>query len=303
MVRLVLVGMIVCAVGVANGAEAWPRDGGGNYCQILDGLSDPLYQVEVDFIGGCEFEEYGKSSILEVDGDWEVAYFRGVLWGDVDMDIFLDSFLFLDSAGIDLPEYLGVAALDVGWTYRTGGPLSVQTRAMPGVYSDFQAFEADALSMPFSVAMIHAVDKNLSGILGAEIRPDFNQTVMPMVGVVWKAADSFRVDARLPESRLEYFVSPSWSTHMNFAWRNTTFDLEDDRDAITFEDLEVGVGVTLRPSDQYAFTATVGMRFEGSVEYEKLGGEDARAEAEVVKEENIRVDEATFVRVGLVGPF
>ena len=292
-IGLILIG-IATGAGMGHGAAAWPQDRKAGYCQILDDTSDPLYRVRLGYVSESRFENSGKSASLELDADWEVAYFRDVLWGNLDMSLRLDTLMFLDSADINLPDLVTAAAFDAGWTFRSGGALGVQARVMPGVYSDLESLDGEAVAMPFSLAAIHAFNPSLSGMLGAEIRPGFERSVMPLVGVVWEIADNLRLDARLPESRFEYFITPDWSTYLGFAWRNTTFDLDDEHDAITVEDFEFGGGVTLRASDQVDFIAELGTRFSRSVEYDKV----ARNE-----ESEIDVENAVFVRVGLGGPF
>jgi hypothetical protein len=290
----VVIGLAILAAASAASGAAWPGGGAAPRCRILDDTTSPLYRFRLGYTPDSRFEERGKSPMLELDAEWEIAYFRDVLWGDLDVRTRLDTLQFLGSADIALPDLLMVLALETGWTYRSGDAWGLRTRLMPGLYNDLKSFDGGAFAVPFSMEYIHAFNPDLSGVIGAAFRPGFERTVMPCVGVVLGVGDVLRIDARLPEGRLEWFFARDWSAHLGFRWRNLTYDLDDAHEAITVEDFEFGGGLTVRASDQTAFTAELGTRFGRSVEY------DTTAPKEPVEYD---VEDAVFLRVGLVGPF
>jgi hypothetical protein len=289
---LVSLGFAVLASAVSG--AAWPGRDAAPQCRILDDTTTPLYRFRFAYVPDSRFENSGKSPMLELDADWEIAFFRNILWGDIDLRTRLDTLQFLGSADIALPNLLTVLALDTGWTYRSGAAWGVRTRLTPGLYSDFETFDGDAFACPFAMEYIHAFNSDLSGLIGAGFRPGFDRTVMPHVGVVMGVGEALRIDARLPESRLEWFIARDWSAHLCFRWRNLTYALDDAHKEITVEDFEFGGGLTVRASDQTAFTAELGTRFDRSVAY------DVTAPKEPSEYD---VEDAFFMRVGLVGPF
>ena len=134
---IVLVLVALMAAGVVSAAE-WPGDRGERpYCQILDNPSEPLYRIRLGYVSESDVEDGGSTSLIELEADWEFAYFRNVMRGDVDCDLMLDTVLFMDSAGIDLPNQATVLALDAGWVARSGGT-AFALRTQPGVYSDLE---------------------------------------------------------------------------------------------------------------------------------------------------------------------
>ncbi|MBN1557663.1 MAG: hypothetical protein JW951_05915 [Lentisphaerae bacterium] len=286
--------LVLLAAITAAGAE-WPRDTGSRpYCQILDNPGDPLYRFRLGYVSESGVEDAGDTSLIEIEADWEFAYFRNILRGDVDCDLNLEMVFFMDAADIELPSQVAVLALDAGWAVRSRGGAALALRMQPGIYSDLEGFSGDVFSIPFSAALIHAFNPSLSGMLGVSVRPDFDRTLLPLVGVVWEVNDQLRLDARLPESRLEWYMTPDWSTHLGLDWRNMSYALDDSRDVLTLEDFRLAWGVTHRTADQLEVSAEVGTLFERSVTFDDVPPKEP---------DTFDMDSDLFVRFALGGPF
>ena len=300
-ISVILAAISIMFASAAKGTT-WRSEQGPNYCQILDDISGPVYQVGMGYISKSRFEgssgKHGKSAFLEMDGDWAFAYFRDVIFGDVDLNFRLRSILFTDSAGkVRLPGQVAKIALDTGWTARYENGMAVQARAVPGIYSDMEEIGSDDIFIPFSLSLIRAYNPQLSGIAGFEIRPGFETSIMPLIGVEWEINDVLKLDARLPESRLVWFAHRDWTTQLGFEWHNMSFGLGDDRDQITVEDYRAYWGLTCRISDQLEFTGELGRVFERSVEFKERA-----ADADGV-DTDLDLGNAILVRFVLGGAF
>jgi hypothetical protein len=250
-----------------------------------------VYRVSLAVIPESRFEGYGDSPAMEIDGDWHCAYFRGVIYGDLDVSFRLRSMVFPDSVGLGLPDQLAAFALDAGWTFRRADGLAFQVRGRPGLYSDLEGSVSDMFHVPFSLAAIRSFDERLSGIIGLDVRPGFEMPVMPRLGLAWEVFDTVRLEAGLPAGKLTWLVAADWSTHLAFEWRNTSFDLEDDHDQITVEDFRASWGLTRRLYEDLYLGGELGYVFERSVEF----GEEFTEEVEV--------EDRMVFRFGLNGPF
>ncbi|MDD5522350.1 MAG: DUF6268 family outer membrane beta-barrel protein [Kiritimatiellae bacterium] len=289
--------LLVCLFGIsAFAAKAAKRDK-NDICQILDVPFEPVVQLSGGFVQSSPVEDYGDISLVEIDAHWAFAHLWDILFGDIDMALRLNSTFFSDSTDIDLPSQLSRIALGAGWTGRFGDGISLQARIFPGIYSDFREFGQEALYMPVSVAVIKAFDSKLSGIVGAEVRPGFEQQIMPLIGVAWMINERTRLDARLPESRFVYYLGRGWSTHAGFKWSNMSYGIHENNlgaDQVTMEDFRLFWGTTFRLSDNIQFSGEIGRAFERDIEYDNT---DTGAESK------FDVDAATFVRFTLGGPF
>jgi len=257
-----------------------------------------VYHVSLGYVPESRFEGYGKSALLELEGDWMLAYLTDVARGDIDFNFRVRSTLFLDSAELQLPDQVAKIAIDAGWIWRYQNGMAIQFRAVPGIYSDLEEIDTDIFFVPFSCSLIRTFNRQLSGIVGAELRPGFEREIMPIIGLEWEINDALRLEARLPESRFIYFVSPNWTTYLGFDWQNTSFRLSEsesyDRDLVTIEDFRTCWGLTHWISDQLHLTGEVGHVFDRNIEFK--GSADG-------PDSEIDIESGMFVRFGLGGPF
>lgn len=275
-------------------ATTWPEERGIPYCQILDDLSDPAYEFGVGYLPRQDFENEEGSGMLEMDARWHVRYFRNILYGDIDCVLEARSIAFIHSPEVDLPSQVAQIGADIGWTHRFPDGLSFQLRAMPGIYSDLEELGSDMFFFPFSWAVIRAFSPDLSGEVGLDIRPRFDREIMPRIGLAWEPTDDWRVDARLPESSLTWFVTPDWSTRLLFKWMNTTYAIADDRDLLTLEDFRLGWEVTYRLPEQIQLSAQLGYVFGRDIVFDNTEPKEPSV---------VDIDSGTFLRFALGGPF
>jgi hypothetical protein len=275
-------------------ATMWPEERGIPYCQILDDLSDPAYEFDVGYLTRQDFEDDDGSGMMELGARWHFAYFRNVLYGDVDCTLRARSTAFLHSSDLDLPSQVARLGVDAGWTHRFADGLAFQLRAAPGIYSDLEELGSDAFFFPFSWAVIRAFSPALSGIVGLDIRPGFDREIMPRIGLAWEPGHSWRAEARLPESSLTWFVTPDWSTRAGFEWMSMSYALEDGRDLLTLEDFRLSWELTYRLPEQIQVSARLGYAFGRDLVFDDVGPKEAAS---------IDIDSGTFVRFALGGPF
>lgn len=297
MVGIVFLGMSVLLASSAIAATlSWEQS--MEYCQILDTPPVSVCQVGLRFAPESRFEGYGQSAFLELEADWEFAYFKNVVLGDIDLNFKLRSILLLDSAELQLPDQVAKIALDAGWTWRKENGIALQLRTTPGIYSDLEEIDTDILFTPFSCSLIRAFNPKLSGIVGFELRPGFEREIMPVIGIEWEINDFLRLAAGLPESRFVCSITEDWSTHLGFNWQNTSFRLREkgdyDRDLITIEDFRAYWGLTHKISDQLMFTGELGYVFDRSVEFK----DPAEGLAS-----DVDIERAMFMRFALGVPF
>jgi hypothetical protein len=271
--RLVTGFVIVLLFSVGYCTAAWFWEEQVDYCQILDSPSEAMCEVGTTLLPDSRFGDYGSSTLLELEGRWEFAYLRDIARGDVDVDLRVLTTLFFGSAGLQLPDQLAKIAVDAGWTRRCENGFSFVVRAAPGIYSDIEKIALDVLFMPVSCTIIRAFSPELSGKAGLEIRPGFDRTIMPLVGIAWEAREDIRLEAQLPKSRLVYFMEKDLYAHAALEWRNTSYRLREkgsyDRDMMTIEDFRLSFGLTHRMSDELHITGEIGRCFDRRVEFKE----------------------------------
>ena len=100
-----LIILLILSTSIAMGATKYIDMGAtkseqiGMTCQILDNPLKPAYQVGIGYVMESRFKgdagEYGKSAFLEINSDWAFAYFRNILYGNIDLNLQTRSILFM----------------------------------------------------------------------------------------------------------------------------------------------------------------------------------------------------------------
>lgn len=267
------------------------------HCQILDFTSEPACRAGLAYVTESAFEDYGESGVVEMDTRWQLAYFFGILYGDIDLSALLEADFYLDESELLLPDQLVALAVEAGWTWRFRDGLGLRLAAAPGLYSDLEAW-GEALFVPYSVCAVKAFDSRLSGKLGFSHRPGFERPFMPVIGLAWDLPRRMRLELGLPDSRLTLYWARDWTTYAGVEWESTSYAIGDkgdfDREMVTQEDFRAFAGLTFRATAELHFSVEGGLLFNRDVEF----SEDAPG-----VQENIDVDDALFLRFGLTGPY
>jgi hypothetical protein len=289
--------LVLSCCGAAR-AGTQPIMLGQGECQILDAVTEPIYEVGLSIVPNSSVGESGDTALVELDARWDVAYFRDVLYADLDLAFEFSGILVTDSAGLQLPDQLVQLNLDAGLAWRFVGGTALQFGLKPGIYSDFEEVSADALAFPSSLALIQSFDPTVSGIIGLELRPSFETKIMPLIGVAWQPLDVLRVEAGLPRSRLSCVFNNAWSGHLGLTWNNVSYQLREkgdfDRKRLEVEDFRLYAGATRRLSDLLQITGEIGHRFDRQFEFRYTTDDLPR---------KVEVEDAFYIRVGVGGPF
>ncbi len=273
-------------------------DATSSSCQILDRSFDSSYELGLAFVPMSRLSGHGETRIAEFDGSCELGYFRDVLLGDIDVHLDLDGKLFFSSARINLPDQLVALAADSGWTWRYVNGSALQVRIAPGIYSDIEELSLDSFAMPVSAAGVMTFNPQISATVGAQLRLGFERIFMPIIGVVWGPADWLRVEATLPEAKAICHWNDVWSSYVGWAWESTTYTIRDksnfDRRKMGMEAYRTTVGLSYALSDELRVMGEIGQLSGRTLEFNR------RAPG---MESEIDIRSATFVRVGIGGPF
>jgi|GEM_PF-1087373 len=284
------------SIGMPGGSA--PSGGGSYKNQILDAADKPAYDAKMGYILPADFGRHGSSGVMELQGDWEFAYFRDVLSADVDLNLLLRSYLFTSGTDLHLPNQVTALALDAGATWRFEDATGLQFRGKPGFYSDMGGL-ADGLNMPVSLAVVKAFNNELSGLAGLEWRPGFDRPIMPLLTMEMLIQDTVRLRLGVPENRITYYAAPDFAVYAGLDWENTTFALSDsvdgvDRKSLTLDDYRYYVGGSYQMPGQVRLIGELGQVYDRNVTIKYDGAR---------KDDDVDADAALFVRFGLLGMF
>ena len=154
-------------------------------------------------------------------------------------------------AGIpSLPAQLYDAFVEFRWLTMWTEKLGIELALIPGIYSDFERWDSDALRIKGRVATLYKRTPEKSLILGLTYldREDFN--FLPIVGVLWTPNDCWRYELVFPTPKVawRFDYGPDWDDWLYVAgeFGGDTYSIElvpGTQDVLTYRDIRVRVGV------------------------------------------------------------
>lgn len=201
--------------------------------------------------------------IFEIDGRWDALEFRNVLYGDITLALTPSLRILTDDANIKyMPSALMALPVDATWIWRYLNGWSLEIGATPGIYADVEAlFLARAISLPFRACLYYNFSDETAVRFGGIVRPNWNQTFMPIIGVAWKPSEMFRMEVGVPETLAQARFG-LFSIYGRLDWLNTTYAIKDKANCperITFNDWRAGVGVTFDITDSLSIACETGV--------------------------------------------
>lgn len=235
----------------ALAAWCWPivaiAQGDYPICQIMDRVETPAWEVRAGYLTEEEIDQptADKSGVISIEGGGGIAYFQTGL-GDFDITGDYSLWHFTSSGGIDLPDQVGSATLQLTHTLRSWAGQGLRIDLRPGFYGDPGDAGSDDLFIPFGVAGISTINPQLSTLLGLNIYPDFDRVADPVFGLRYAPNESLMVDAMYPHSRLVLVTSGGWEFELGVRiLRQLEFQLEEDdpRERLIIEESRAYVGM------------------------------------------------------------
>lgn len=139
----------------------------------------------------------------------------------------------------------------------------------PGVYSTFDDVSWRHVDAPLFLGAAYLANPDLQWLLGVRIAMRSEYPVIPAVGVRWKFADDWTLNALFPSPRVEYELSSSVKLHLGADFRGGYFRVGDtfgsdrgapelDRQILDYFELSVGPGFSWKIRPNITLEATAG---------------------------------------------
>ena len=224
--------------------------------------SDAWYRLA--YIGTGDIEDSTDGfGLINADAHFRLAEFRGLLAGDLFIDLNPSIGVLTDDAGFScMPSVLVALPFDFTWIWRYLNGWSLELGIRPGIYADTDAlFQSGAFGFPFRGCFYYALSEVAAVRFGAEIRPGWDLVAMPLVGIAWQPSEMFFAEIGLPRSLAELQLGPV-GIYGKIAWNNTTYALDGgggEPEDFTLNGWQFGAGVSI------AFTETIRLAAETGV--------------------------------------
>ncbi len=169
-----------------------------------------------------------------------------------------------------LPGTLQSLSAVVGLDLQLFDSWLVRIEAQPGFYSGSADFAARDFNVPFVIGGTYIASADLQWIVGLSADVNRALPVLPAVGVRWKFADRWVLDAILPRPRLEYEVSKELTIFGGADLRGSTFRVSHDfgtahgdphlnRALVDLTEIRAGIGASWKISSWFQADVEAGV--------------------------------------------
>ena len=127
-----------------------------------------------------------------------------------------------------LPNTLQSLALVVGADFQAGEAWLFRLEAMPGLYAGNTDFRLESFNVPVILGGSYFVSADLQLIAGIEVDFNARYPVLGAVGLRWKFAPDFVLNAVLPNPRIEYNYGKALTFYAGGDIRTATYRVDSD---------------------------------------------------------------------------
>ena len=234
------------------------------YSSFLDASNESESWFRGTLVSSADIKGLGDGfGIFDLEAHFNTWNGRNIFSGDMTIDIDPAVKVLTDDAGLSyMPGVLLEVPVDINWTWRYINGWSFDLGFRPGIYSDVETFfDFSMFSFPISGCFYYAFSPATSFRAGMELRPGWDQVIMPLVGLAWQPSDMLRCELGLPRSLIDCQLGPIGLFGL-VQWNNTTYALSGDDNGpedITFNDWQVGGGATISFTETCRLTLELGL--------------------------------------------
>ena len=169
-----------------------------------------------------------------------------------------------------LPDTMQSFALVLGADFQLGEAWLFRLEATPGFYSGGTDFRGEDFNVPVLFGGSYFVSADLQFVAGIELDVNRKYPVLGAIGLRWKFAPGFVLNAVLPNPRLEYSFSKSLTAYLGADLRETTWRMDSafgrsrgrrklDNAIVDYTQIRVGAGVTWNVSSHLTLECEAGV--------------------------------------------
>jgi hypothetical protein len=171
---------------------------------------------------------------------------------------------------VQLPDTLQSLSAVIGLDTQLAESILVRFEAQPGFYGTADDFYEGTFMVPFIFGGSYIYSSDLQFILGVGVNFDREYPVFPGVGVRWRFAPQWTLNAVVPKPRLEYAPNKSLTFYGGADLRGSAFrtrerfgtleagDSRLNHAVISYTEVRTGVGVEFNLSPEIQFVVEGG---------------------------------------------
>ena len=212
--------------------------------------------VEQSYAGESDVTREGRDvNFNELYSNLKFVYTPRIEYGIIRAGAQFERYsLGFSGSGEQLPNTLQALNAVVGFDTKFSDSILVRLEAQPGFYgTTFDQLDGDQFNVPFILGGTYIYSPELQFILGVGVNFQQKYSVLPGIGVRWKFAPQWILNAVLPTPHLEYELTRAVTLFTGADIKTNTFRVDDhfgdrNRDTrlnnawLNYEEVRVSVG-------------------------------------------------------------
>ena len=231
------------------------------------------YTADVTYVGEADVERNHRKKVSdfdEIDSDVRLVLTPRTKFGVLRLGAEWERFSFGLPSGAPLPNTLQSFSTIIGLDMQFSDSILVRAETQPGLYnSGLGHLFWDNFDMPFLIGGTYIYSPDLQLVLGVSVDVERKYPVLPAIGMRWKIAPQWLLDAVLPTPRLQYEMTRAVSLYAGATVRDATFRTDDafgdshgiprlNHAVVTYTEIRTGAGFDWKISPFVTFTGEVG---------------------------------------------
>jgi opacity protein-like surface antigen len=251
------------------------------------------YVAEETYVGSGDVRRNPRKSVRDFDEHDSILHFvitPRIKPGVLRLGAEWERFSFGLPDGAPLPDTLQAVNLVIGLDTQLSDSILIRVEAQPGVYDAGFDHLSDDFNAPFVVGGTYIFSPNLQLVLGVSVDIERKYPVIPAVGIRWKMAPQWVLNAVLPTPRLEFEVNNGLTLYAGANLKQANYRVDDhfgdntgnvrlNHAVLTYTEVRTGAGIDWKISPVVTLTAEVGYQpyrefdfYRAHVRYHQDGG-------------------------------
>jgi hypothetical protein len=265
----------------------------GNPEGLRDWFLSGEYVAEETYVGSGDVRRNSRKSVRDFDEHDSILNLiitPRIKPGVLRLGAEWERFSFGIPHGAPLPDTLQAVNLVIGLDTQFSDSILIRVEAQPGVYNTGFDDLSDDFNAPFIVGGTYIFSPNLQLVLGVSVNIERKYPVLPAVGIRWKMAPQWVLNAVLPTPRLEFEMNSGLALYAGANLKQTNYRVDDDfgdntgnarlnHAVLTYTEVRTGAGIDWKISPVVTLTGEVGYQpyrefdfYRAHIRYHQDGG-------------------------------
>jgi hypothetical protein len=244
----------------------------GNPEGLRDWFLSGEYVAEETYVGSGDVRRNSRKSVRDFDvhdSILHLVFTPRIKPGVLRLGLEWERFSFGIPDGAPLPDTLHAVNLVIGLDTQLSDSILIRVEAQPGVYNTGFDDLSDDFNAPFVAGGSYIFSPNLQLILGVSVDIERKYPVLPVVGIRWKMAPQWVLNAVLPTPRLEFEMNNGLTLYAGGNLKQNNYRVDDhfgdntgiprlNHAVLTYSEVRTGAGFDWKISPVVTLTGEVG---------------------------------------------